>query len=82
MSDPKPVLLSLRRRYGVAGQLSFLAEVEYGGEKSQVEFVGSAFGTPGTIIMIVNGNQTFVQSAGRFGERFGTKWVEHFFAAG
>lgn len=82
MSDPQPKLLSLRLRYGVAGQVSYLAEVDYGGEKSQVQFIGSAYGTPGTIIMIVNDNQTFVQSAGRFGERFGRKWVENFFGGG
>lgn len=81
MSDPKPVLVSLRRQYGVAGQEAWMAEVDYGGETSYVQFVGSPFGAPGPVIMIVNENQTFVTAAGRFGERFGRKWIEAFFAS-
>jgi hypothetical protein len=63
------------RAFGVAGQYSITAMVEYPGEESRaVTFTGSVYGGP-----VLMGESTFVTDPGRFGA-FGERWVRRFFA--
>ncbi|MBM4574926.1 hypothetical protein GS896_25505 [Rhodococcus hoagii] len=79
MSDTTPELGAITRTSGVAGQFSYRVPVTYPGEGTRtVEFVGSEYGGP--ITMISNGNQTFVSEPERFGE-FSPTWVRRFFGA-
>lgn len=76
MSD-HPVIRSIKRHAGIAGQFSVSAEVQYPDEPvSSVAFVGSEYGGP--VVMITEFGQTFVTEPGRFGD-FGTEWVRRFF---
>ncbi len=71
----------IRRENGLAGQVSYTVMVTYPGEKaSAVQFVGSCYGGPVTMVT-ERGGQTFVDDPARFGE-FGPEWVRRFFASG
>lgn len=70
--------------HGVAGQVAITVGVDHGpdfGGIDDVTFVGSAFGTPGPIVLVSHAfGQTFVTNPGRFGETFGEDWVRRFYA--
>jgi len=74
-----PNVKSVSRVNGVAGQLAYVATVEYEGEPdSVVTFVGSTYGGP-VVMVTPSGAQTFVTDPDRFG-RFSPRWVRAFFA--
>lgn len=74
-----PKLGEIRRENGIAGQISYSVAVTYPGESaSTVQFVGSSYGGPVTMVT-ASGMQTHVDDPGRFGE-FGPEWVRRFFA--
>jgi hypothetical protein len=75
-------ILSVKKTKGVAGQVSYVAFVEYEDEPvSMVGFSGSVYGSPGPVVMITGNNvQTFVSEPGRFGQTFDEAWVRKFFA--
>lgn len=75
------IVRSVRKTLGVAGQVSYTANVKYPGEPARsVTFVGSVYSGP--VVMIPSsGVQTFVTNPGRFGGKFDAKWVRAFFAS-
>jgi hypothetical protein len=74
----QPDLSQIRRRNGVAGQISYSVDVTYLGETVEtLTFVGSVYGGP-VVMVSPNGAQTFVVDPSRFGE-FGPAWVRRFF---
>lgn len=77
MSD-SPIIHSIKRVNGVAGQFGYVVKVEYPDEPiATLEFIGSAFGGP--IVMVTpSGIQSFVSDPGRFG-KFSPEWVRKFF---
>lgn len=74
-------VVSVKKTRGVAGQVSFVAFVEYEDEPvSMVGFAGSVYGSPGPVVMITgDNNQVFVTDPGRFGSKFDETWVRAFF---
>jgi hypothetical protein len=69
---------SITKTQGVAGQVAYIARVEYENEaQSVVTFVGSEYGGP--VVMVTEHAQHFVTDPGRFG-KFGPQWVRNFFA--
>lgn len=74
-------ILSIKRQAGVAGQVSYLATVQYPDEPAEtVTLVGSVYGQPGPVVMISpSGNQAFVTNPGRCGPKFDEQWVRAFF---
>lgn len=73
-----PRLSDVRRRNGIAGQISYSVDVTYPGEETEtLTFVGSTYGGP-VLMVSPTGAQTFVVDAGRFG-KFGPAWVRRFF---
>lgn len=76
-----PVVHSVKRRAGVAGQFQLDAVVQYPGEaRSTVGFVGSVYGGP--IVMVTPAGQTWVSSrvTDRIGSELNAAWVRAFFA--
>lgn len=66
------------KRNGVAGQVEYVATVEYPGEEpSRVSFVGSVYGGP-VVMVTESGAQMFVTDPSRFGT-FGPEWIRRFF---
>ena len=80
------VVHSVAHKVGLAGQMSYTADVSYPhGDRLAVTFYGSAYGTPGPIIMEWVGSDGIklserVSEPSRFGESFGEDWVRAFFA--
>lgn len=73
-----PTLGNIKRKNGVAGQVSWSTTVSYPGEDpATITFVGSTYGGP--VVMVVGDRQTFVTDPSRFGP-FGAQWVRNFFA--
>jgi hypothetical protein len=85
MVSSKPVIKSIKRRNGVAGQISYVAEVQYLGEKPEtVEFIGSVYGGP--VVMAWASTvaprgrvEVFVSDPGQHG-KFSPEWVRRFYA--
>lgn len=79
MNDTQtPVLGSITRSAGVAGQVAYHVQVTYPGEEPfRTTFVGSAYGGP-VVAIGPGGTQTFVTDPGRFGE-FSPRWVRRFY---
>lgn len=76
-SSDNPAILSIRRVAGIAGQVEYVATVEYEGEgPSTVAFIGSVYGGP--VVMRTASAEVFVTDPSRFGE-FGESWVRKFF---
>lgn len=74
----RPDLSEVRRRNGIAGQISYSVDVTYQGETVEtLMFVGSVYGGP-VVMVSPNGAQTFVVEPSRFGE-FGPAWIRRFF---
>lgn len=72
-----PTILKVTRHSGVAGQVAYVADVQYPDEPvSRVTFVGSYYGGP--VVMATDAGQVFVTEPGRFGA-FCEKWVRNFF---
>ena len=72
-----PAVTNIRKRNGIAGQMSVTVAVQYPDEDAQdITFIGSEYGP---VVMLREGwPQDFVSEPRRFG-KFGTKWVEKFF---
>ena len=80
MLRPEATIERISKVIGIAGQLSYTARVSYSGEEPMmVEFVGSAYGSPGPITMITRATQAHVYDPGRFGEKLNEEWVRRFF---
>ena len=76
-----PTVTNIKRYNGIAGQFSYTANVQYPNEeKSQIEFVGSAYGDAPILIM-GNGAQVIVRFSGRFTDfaKLNPQWVRDFF---
>lgn len=81
MSDRKPLLGTVRRQGGIAGQVSYTVHVKYPDEPSApVTFVGSIYGGP-VVMVTPEGRQHPVSDPSRFG-KFGPDWVRQFFLSG
>ena len=82
----RPTIASIRRRSGVAGQVSYTVTTryEYGPEVKTV-FMGSVYGTPGPV-QCFNANLSgfdgpvFVDEPARFGDTFDEMWVRRYYA--
>jgi len=75
-------VVDMRHRSGIAGQKQIDARVAYdGGPDEWYTFVGSVYGEPGPVVMVVGTYETFVYEPSRFGEVFGSDWVLTFFEA-
>lgn len=75
-----PTVESVKVSHGIAGQLAAYVKVNYGGDTSEVSFVGSSFGGPVVMITATLGQQ-FVTTPERFGS-FGSDpegWVSRFY---
>lgn len=89
-STAKPHLGPIRRTNGVAGQVAYAVTTTYSGpagdpigDPTTTTFVGSIYGQPGPIVMILgDGYQTHVVDADRFGSTFDAEWVRRFFTSG
>lgn len=78
----RPTVENIERHNGIAGQYAYTALVTYPDETPGiVTFTGSAYGTPGPVVMITaTGMQAFVSDPDRFGPRLSAEWVRRFFA--
>lgn len=77
-----PIVKSIKRRNGIAGQTQFTAVVQYPDESPMtIAFVGYPDPTTtGPVVTISpSGHQMFVTDPSRFGP-FGEQWVRRFFA--
>lgn len=75
-------IIKLEKTPGMAGQVAVSATVDHGehGGQDVVTFVGSAYGTPGPVVLVSKTfGQTHVTDPGRFGETFGETWVRRFY---
>lgn len=66
-------------RRGIAGQVAYDVTCDDG---SSCTFVGSEYGSPGPIVIILNDPdmQCRIDYPGRFGDKFDREWVERFFS--
>lgn len=72
--------MTIRRKFGIAGQVRYTVtrDTEHGPHKSA--FVGTLHGTPGPVVcVLMDGVQFFVDSPERFGPLFNRSWVENFY---
>ena len=61
-----PEIISIKRQNGIAGQFRMDCKVRYPGEDEMTtSFVGNIYSE--SVVMILNGNQSFVDSPERFG---------------
>jgi hypothetical protein len=77
-----PVIHSITRAPGIAGQFSVTVELEYYGEgRSSVTFVGSVYSGP-VVMVLPSGAQTYVSGPEDYGDfsANGPAWVRSFFA--
>lgn len=77
----EPSILRVKRTSGVAGQYAYGVTVQYGGEEPHVvSFFGSAYGNPGSVVMVTpNGTQIFVADSWRYGDTLNESWCRRFF---
>lgn len=74
-------VVSLKRHAGIAGQFSITVTAAYpdDAEQTTTTFVGSVYGSPGLVVMVLpSGTQSFVTAPERFGSKFGEQWVRNF----
>lgn len=71
--------MKLAVHHGIAGQLSIDVKVLMASDLYDVGFVGTQYGSPGPIIMVMGQVQTVISSPERFGERFNEQWVRAFY---
>lgn len=76
----------VRKSGGIAGQVAFHVDVttttypheegETVTDESTVVLVGSVYGSPGPVVLVVNSDQQmFITDPGRFGEVFDAAWA-------
>lgn len=79
-----PTILDLKRKDGIAGQIAYMALIQYPDEieSRQVQFIGSTYGNPGPVVMVTAANLDghAVTEPSRFGDSLNAEWVERFFA--
>lgn len=81
----KTTVESITTKYGIAGEVSRIANVIFPGTTitRAVEFRGSTYGAPGPILMWMHADprarEWRVDAPERFGERFDNDWVCRFF---
>lgn len=80
MTYRAPRLLGATVAHGAGDQIAVTARVLYGTKSHETLFVGSRWGNPGPVVMVLDGMETFVADPGRFGDRFGAEWVARFYA--
>lgn len=84
---------SVTDRVGIAGQVLYVAITTYRGvshetgerwvQKSATTFVGTSYGTPGPVVMILeSGAQSTVEYPEDFGDTFGKEWIRRFYLRG
>lgn len=64
----------IEERRGVAGQIAYTVVTDH---LHYFQLVGSDYGTPGPVTLIVGGIQSQVTAASRFGERFDLEYVKN-----
>lgn len=78
----------VRRWGGIAGQVGFNVDVttctyphdegEFVSDEYVVRLVGSTYGSPGPVVLVWQGDESFVIDAHRFGEVFDEAWAYRF----
>ncbi|ALY10635.1 hypothetical protein FDH86_gp100 [Arthrobacter phage Tank] len=73
--------MDLKLEVGIAGQVSVTTHVRMtsSGTEHVTGFVGSRYGSPGPVIMIMGHAQIVVVEPERFGQRFDAQWVRRFY---
>ena len=80
--DYRPTLGPIKRHNGIAGNYAYSVTVQYPNEEPRnTVFYGSAYGSPGPVVIEDTFGQMFVTSPERFGPRLTADWVRAFFAA-
>lgn len=79
MSAKLGQIMKLAVHHGIAGQLSIDVKVLMASDLYDVGFVGTQYGSPGPIIMVMGQAQTVISHPERFGERFNEQWVRAFY---
>lgn len=79
---------AVRKSGGIAGQIAFHVDVtittyphadgETVTDESTVHLVGSVYGSPGPVVFVHNGNESFIVDPARFGETFDAAWAYRF----
>ncbi|QWY81394.1 hypothetical protein SEA_RIZWANA_97 [Arthrobacter phage Rizwana] len=72
-------VIDLKLDVGIAGQVMVTAHVRMESGDMVTGFVGSMYGSPGPVIMIMGEAQIVVDAPERFGERFNSQWVRRFY---
>ena len=72
-------VIDLKLEVGLAGQVSITVHTRWESGDMVTAFVGSRYGSPGPIIMIMGEAQIVVDAPERFGERFDAQWVRRFY---
>ena len=76
-----PTVLGITNCGTMANDTLIRAKVQYPGEAPQVvEFIGSPYGTPGPVLVLMDGMSVRVSDPARFGDRFGPGWVRRYWA--
>lgn len=82
----------VRKRAGIAGQVRYTVEVttttyphndeegETVTDEYAVHLVGSVYGSPGPVMLVSNGVESYVVDPHRFGETFDAAWAYRFAA--
>lgn len=68
----------IEERHGVAGAVSFTVVAD---SLHYFQLVGSEYGAPGPVTLIVGGMQSHVSAADRFGDRFDVEYVKRWIDA-
>lgn len=68
----------IEERRGIAGQIAFTVVTDH---LHYFQLVGTDYGTPGPVTLIVGGIQSHVTAADRFGERFDIEYVKRWIDA-
>lgn len=80
----------VRKSGGIAGQVAFHADVttttyphndeegETVTDEYTVHLVGSVYGSPGPVVLVSHGVESFVTDPARFGETFDAAWAYRF----
>jgi len=78
-TDTAPTVLRITKHAGIAGQLAYVAEVQYPDEPAAlVTFTGSTYGGP-VVVSTPTLGEVFVDDPARFG-RLSPEWVRRFFS--
>jgi hypothetical protein len=65
--------------HDIVGAVAYEADVSYGADRAKYTFVGSMFGSPGPVLLLIGNEPINVHQPERFGVRFNDDWVRNFY---